>query len=96
MLGAVFPEELGGYGYTYFDYVILIEELARVDPSIALSAAAPGSLCMNHIYIAGSAEQREALLTKLASGDGWIVVAHGARIRIGRGPSKIERRARRR
>ncbi len=71
MLGAVFPEELGGSGYTYVDYVILMEELARVDPSIALSAAAHISLCMNHIYIAGSAEQRERYLPKLASGE-WI------------------------
>jgi alkylation response protein AidB-like acyl-CoA dehydrogenase len=71
MLGAVFPEELGGSGYTYVDYVILMEELARVDPSIALSAAAHISLCMNHIYIAGSAEQCERYLPKLASGE-WI------------------------
>jgi hypothetical protein len=71
MLGAVFPEELGGSGYSYVDYVILMEELARVDPSIALSAAAHISLCMNHIYIAGSPEQRRRYLPKLASGE-WI------------------------
>jgi alkylation response protein AidB-like acyl-CoA dehydrogenase len=71
MLGAVFPEELGGAGYSYVEYVILMEELARVDPSIALSAAAHISLCMNHIYIAGSAEQKQRYLPKLASGE-WI------------------------
>ena len=37
MLGAVFPEELGGTGYSYVEYSIAMEELARVDPSIALS-----------------------------------------------------------
>ncbi len=66
-----FPRSQGGSGYTYVDYVILMEEFARVDPSIALSAAAHISLCMNHIYIAGSAEQRERYLPKLASGE-WI------------------------
>ena len=40
VLGAVFPEELGGSGYSYVDYSLVIEELARVDPSIALSVAA--------------------------------------------------------
>ena len=49
VLGAVFPEGLGGSGYSYVDYSIVVEELARVDPSIALSAAAHISLCMNHI-----------------------------------------------
>ncbi|HEY4363419.1 MAG TPA: acyl-CoA dehydrogenase family protein [Bryobacteraceae bacterium] len=71
MLGAVFPEEYGGSGYSYVDYAILMEELARVDPSIALSAAAHISLCMNHIYIAGNAEQKQRYLPKLASGE-WI------------------------
>src|ERR1700744_6772068 len=52
VLGAVFPEELGGSGYNYVDYSIVMEEIARVDPSIALSTAAHISLCTNHIYTA--------------------------------------------
>ncbi len=71
VLGAVFPEDLGGSGYTYVDYTILMEELARVDPSIALSAAAHISLCTNHIYLAGSRDQKERYVPKLASGE-WI------------------------
>ncbi len=71
VLGAVFPEELGGSGYSYVDYSIVVEELARVDPSIALSAAAHVSLCTNHIFVAGSDEQRERYIPKLASGE-WI------------------------
>ena len=71
VLGAVFPEELGGAGYSYVDYSIVVEELARVDPSIALSAAAHVSLCTNHIFVAGSDEQRERYVPKLASGE-WI------------------------
>src|SRR5258708_27617150 len=51
VLGAVFPEDLGGSGYSYVDYAIVVEELARVDPSIALSVAAHISLCTNHIYV---------------------------------------------
>jgi alkylation response protein AidB-like acyl-CoA dehydrogenase len=71
VLGAVFPEELGGSGYSYVDYSIVMEELARVDPSIALSVAAHVSLCSNHIYLAGSDQQKQRCLPKLASGE-WI------------------------
>ena len=71
VLGAVFPEELGGSGYNYVEYSIAIEELARVDPSIALSTAAHISLCTNHIYVAGNDEQKRHYVPKLASGE-WI------------------------
>jgi alkylation response protein AidB-like acyl-CoA dehydrogenase len=71
VLGAVFPEELGGSGYSYLDYAILMEELARVDASIALSVAAHVSLCANHIFIAASEEQKQRYIPKLASGE-WI------------------------
>ena len=71
VLGAIFPEELGGAGYNYVDYVVLTEELARVDPSIALSVAAHVSLCANHIFTAGSKEQKRHYIPKLASGE-WI------------------------
>jgi len=71
VLGAVFPEELGGSGYSYIDYSIVVEEIARVDPSIALSVAAHVSLCTNHIYLAGSEEQKQRYLPKLTSGE-WI------------------------
>jgi alkylation response protein AidB-like acyl-CoA dehydrogenase len=71
VLGAVFPEELGGSGYNYVDYSIIMEEIARVDPSIALSLAAHVSLCTNHIYLAGNDEQKKKYIPKLASGE-WI------------------------
>jgi len=70
-LGPVFPEDLGGAGLSYIDYSILMEELARVDPSVALSVAAHVSLCTNHIYIAGNREQHLKYIPKLASGE-WI------------------------
>ena len=71
VLGAVFPEDLGGSGYSYVDYSIVMEEIARVDPSIALSVAAHVSLCTNHIYLAGDDEQKKRYLPKLTSGE-WI------------------------
>jgi alkylation response protein AidB-like acyl-CoA dehydrogenase len=71
LLGAIFPEELGGSGLGYIDYAIVIEELARVDPSVALIIAAHNSLCTNHIFLAGNDEQRQKYIPKLASGE-WI------------------------
>jgi alkylation response protein AidB-like acyl-CoA dehydrogenase len=70
-LGAIFPEELGGAGLGYVDYAIIIEELSRVDPSVGLIVAAHNSLCTNHIFIAGSDEQRRKYIPKLATGE-WI------------------------
>ena len=70
-LGSVFPEDLGGAGLDYVSYAILIEELSRVDPSVGLIVAAHTSLCTNHIYLAGSSEQKQRYIPKLASGE-WI------------------------
>jgi len=71
LLGAIFPEEFGGAGFGYIEYSIIIEELARVDPSVALIVAAHNSLCTNHIYLAGSEEQKRKYICKLASGQ-WL------------------------
>jgi alkylation response protein AidB-like acyl-CoA dehydrogenase len=71
LLGAIFPEEFGGAGMGYIDYAIVVEELARVDPSFALIVAAHNSLCSNHIFLAGNEEQKLRYLPKLTSGE-WI------------------------
>src|SRR5689334_10184257 len=71
LLGAIFPEELGGSGLGYIDYAIIIEELARVDPSVALIVAAHNSLCTNHIFTAGTDAQKQHYIPKLATGE-WI------------------------
>src|SRR2546423_1587606 len=71
LLGAIFPEEYGGAGLSYIDYVNVIEELAAVESGFALSVAAHNSLCTGHIYSAGSDEQKKKWLPKLTSGD-WI------------------------
>jgi len=71
MLGAIFPEQYGGAGLSYVDYVNIIEELAVVDSSIGLAVAAHNSLCTGHIYLAGNEEQRKKYLPKLTSGE-WL------------------------
>jgi alkylation response protein AidB-like acyl-CoA dehydrogenase len=70
-MGAIFPEEYGGAGLGYVEYSIIIEELSRVDGSVGIIVAAHTSLCSNHIFKAGSEEQKRKYLTKLTSGE-WI------------------------
>jgi hypothetical protein len=68
LTGIQFPEQYGGAGLSAVDYCICIEELARVDPSIALSVAAHNGLCAAHLYLFGSEAQRETYLVPLAKG----------------------------
>ena len=70
-MGAIFPEEYGGAGLGYVEYSIIIEELSRVDGSVGIIVAAHTSLCSNHIFKAGSEEQKRKYLSKLTSGE-WI------------------------
>jgi alkylation response protein AidB-like acyl-CoA dehydrogenase len=67
-LGIIFPEEYGGAGLGYIEFEIIIEELARVDPSIALSVAAHNGLCTNHIYLFANDELKKKYIPDLASG----------------------------
>jgi alkylation response protein AidB-like acyl-CoA dehydrogenase len=71
MLGVTVPEEYGGAGLSYIDYIHVIEELAVVDSGFALSVAAHNSLGTGHIYLAGNDEQKKKWLPKLTSGE-WI------------------------
>jgi alkylation response protein AidB-like acyl-CoA dehydrogenase len=68
LLGVIFPEEYGGAGLGYIEYVIAIEELARVDGSVGLIVAAHNSLCSNHIYKFGTEAQKQKYLSPLAQG----------------------------
>jgi alkylation response protein AidB-like acyl-CoA dehydrogenase len=70
-MGAIFPEKYGGAELGYVEYAIIIEELSRVDGSVGIIVAAHTSLCSNHIYKAGSEEQKQKYLPKLASGE-WL------------------------
>jgi hypothetical protein len=81
VMGAIFPEEYGGAGMSYVDYVLIIEELSRIDPSVGIGVAAHNSLCSNHIYLAGTPEQRERFLTPLAQGKkigAWALTEPGS------------------
>ena len=68
LLGVIFPEEYGGAGLGYIEYVIAIEELSRVDGSVGIIVAAHNSLCSNHIYKFGTEEQKKKYLTPLVQG----------------------------
>jgi alkylation response protein AidB-like acyl-CoA dehydrogenase len=69
LMGIQFPEEYGGAGMSAIDYCICIEELARVDPAVALSVAAHNGLCAAHIALAGTEQQKQLHLVPLARGE---------------------------
>jgi len=69
LMGVIFPEEYGGAGMGYVEYVTIIEELSRVDGSVGISVAAHNSLCSNHIYTFGTEEQKQKYLVPLARGE---------------------------
>ena len=68
LMGIIFPQEYGGAGMSYLEYVCVIEELGRVDASIGLSVAAHNGLCCNHIFLFGDDQQKKKYLTQLTSG----------------------------
>ncbi len=68
LLGIVIPPEYNGSGYSNVDYVIILEELSKVDPSVGLTVAAHNSLCSNHLNLFASEEQKQKFLTRTASG----------------------------
>ncbi len=70
-LGVLVPEEYGGAGLGYQEYITVITEIAKVCSSIGLSVAAHNSLCTGHILLAGNEEQKKKYLPKLATGE-WI------------------------
>jgi len=67
-MGMIWPESLGGAGLTDLEAIAVIEELARVDPSVALTVASHNSLCSGHIMLHGSEEQKSRYVPDLASG----------------------------
>lgn len=71
LMGVLVPEEYGGAGMGYFEYVKVIEEISKVCGAIGLSVAAHNSLCTNHILTFGNEEQKRKWLPKLATAE-WI------------------------
>ncbi|MDZ4839064.1 MAG: acyl-CoA dehydrogenase family protein [Bacteroidota bacterium] len=70
-MGVLVPEQYGGSGLGYFEYITVIDEISKVDPSIGLSVAAHNSLCTGHILEFGNEEQKMRWLPKLATGQ-WL------------------------
>jgi len=68
LFGMQIPEEYGGAGMRFHDYVIALEEVARADGSVGLTMASHNSLCMGHIKLAGNEAQKRRYLPRLATG----------------------------
>lgn len=78
-MGVLVPEELGGSGLGYEEYITVIEEISKVDSSIGLSVAAHNSLCTNHILTFGNEEQKKRWIPKLATAEhigAWGLTEH--------------------
>ena len=71
LMGVLVPEEYGGSGMGYSEYVTVVSEIGKICGSIGLSVAAHNSLCTGHILQFGNEEQKKKYLPKLASGE-WI------------------------
>ena len=69
LLGVLVPDEYGGAGLTYADYIVVVEELAAVEAGVALTVAAHNSLCTNHILLFGDEAQKRRWLPPLARGE---------------------------
>jgi alkylation response protein AidB-like acyl-CoA dehydrogenase len=71
LMGVLVPEEYGGAGLGYFEYVAVIQEISKVCGAVGLSLAAHNSLCTGHILSFGTQEQKQKYLPKLATAE-WI------------------------
>lgn len=71
LMGVLVPEVYGGAGLGYFEYNVIIQEIARVCGSIGLSVAAHNSLCTGHILAFGNEEQKIKYLPKLSACE-WL------------------------
>ena len=79
LMGILVPEEFGGSGLTYDEYITVIDEISQIDSSIGLSLAAHNSLCTGHILQFGNEEQKKKWLPKLASAEhigAWGLTEH--------------------
>jgi alkylation response protein AidB-like acyl-CoA dehydrogenase len=78
-MGIIVPEQYGGSGLGYHEYIAIVEDISKVDPSIGLSVAAHNSLCTNHILEFGNEEQKMKWLPKLATAEfigAWGLTEH--------------------
>jgi len=95
LMGIIFPAEYGGAGMGYIEYVIAIEELSRIDGSVGIILAAHTSLCSNHIFLAGTEEQKRKYIPKLATAEyigAWGLTEPGSGSDAGSARMSAERR----
>jgi alkylation response protein AidB-like acyl-CoA dehydrogenase len=81
LLGMQIPEEYGGAGLSFPDYVVALEEIARADASVGLTVASHNSLCTGHLFLAGNEAQRRKYIPRLARGEvlgGWGLTEPGS------------------
>ncbi len=71
LMGVLVPQEYGGSGFGYHEYITVVSEVAKIDPGIGLSVAAHNSLCTGHILQFGTESQKQKWLPKLATAE-WI------------------------
>lgn len=71
LMGVLVPQEYGGSGFGYHEYITVVSEVAKLDPGIGLSVAAHNSLCTGHILQFGTESQKQKWLPKLATAE-WI------------------------
>ncbi len=79
LMGILVPEEFGGSGLTYDEYITVVDEISQIDSSIGLSLAAHNSLCTGHILQFGNESQKKKWLPKLASAEhigAWGLTEH--------------------
>tara|TARA_B110000211_G_scaffold111884_1_gene129967 strand:- start:1713 stop:2855 length:1143 start_codon:yes stop_codon:yes gene_type:complete len=79
LMGVLVPEEFGGSGLGYDEYVTVVDEISQIDSSIGLSVAAHNSLCTGHILQFGTQAQKEKWLPKLATAEhigAWGLTEH--------------------
>jgi alkylation response protein AidB-like acyl-CoA dehydrogenase len=80
-MGAMVAEEYGGAGLSPMDFVAMVEEISRVDPSVGLGVCAHNGLCVAHLALFGSEEQKRRFLPALCSGEalgGWGLTEPGS------------------
>jgi len=81
LLGIPFPKEYGGQAWDAVTLVLVLEELGRVDPGVALFIESHNGLCSNHLFLAGNEEQKKKYLPRLTSGQAlgaWALTEPGA------------------
>jgi short-chain 2-methylacyl-CoA dehydrogenase len=69
LMGIPFPQEYGGAGGSSADYALVVEELTRIDSSVAITLCAHTSLGTQPVYLFGSEEQKQRFMPRLCGGE---------------------------